>query len=147
MLILWHQESDELWGTSTSAAFYEPHWISSVKRAWYLPFSHLQGLNEMPNVKCIAQCVLKHSSFNMQSLWLSLLWLPLLDLFLFIYYFHFFWSFFVLLWPHPQHMEVPRLGVQLELQQCRIRAVSATYTHSSRQQRILNPLSEARERT
>ena len=45
--------------------------------------------------------------------------------------------FLVFLEPHPWHMEIPRLGVQLELQlpayttaieQCQIQATSATYT-------------------
>ena len=52
-------------------------------------------------------------------------------------------------------MEVPRLRVKLELhlpayataQQHRIRALSVTYTHSSRQHWILNPLSEATDQT
>jgi len=61
-----------------------------------------------------------------------------------------------LLGPHPQHMEIPRLGVELELQ---LPAYDATATatrdpshvctlhHSSWQHRILNPLSEARDQT
>ena len=58
-------------------------------------------------------------------------------------------KFIYLLGLHPQHMEVPRLGVELELY------TTATATpdlnrvcnlhHSSRQRRILNPLSEARD--
>ena len=63
--------------------------------------------------------------------------------------------FFCFLRPHPWHMEVPRLGVELELQLL----VYATATvaqdpsricnlhHSTRQRQILNPLSEARDRT
>ena len=63
--------------------------------------------------------------------------------------------FFILLSflsPHPWHMEVPRLGVQSELPAY----ARATATqdpsricihHSSRQCRILNPLSEARDQT
>ena len=51
---------------------------------------------------------------------------------LFTYLFIF--NFFVLLGPHPQHMDVPSLGVESELQlpastvaqQCQIRATSAT---------------------
>ena len=39
---------------------------------------------------------------------------PLKISLLFIVYFILF--FFCFLWPHPQHMEVPRLGVELELQ-------------------------------
>ena len=56
---------------------------------------------------------------------------------------------------HPRHMEVPRLGVQLELQ---LPAYTTATTppdpscifdlhHSSQQRRILNPLSEARDQT
>ena len=70
-------------------------------------------------------------------------------------------SFFLGL--HPQHMELPSLGVKLEFQllhtpqprQCQIQAESATYTtaggntrsltHSSWQRWSLNPLSEARD--
>ena len=55
---------------------------------------------------------------------------------------------------HPQHMEVPRLGVELELH---LPAYTTATTmpdlgrvcdlhHSSRQCQILNPLSEARVR-
>ena len=56
---------------------------------------------------------------------------------------------------HPQHMEVPRLGVESELQL--LAYTTATETpelscicdlhHSSRQHRILNPLSDAMDRT
>ena len=45
---------------------------------------------------------------------------------------------FVFVGPHPQHMEVPR-GL--------IGAVATGLRHSSRQHRIPNPLSEARDRT
>ena len=45
------------------------------------------------------------------------------------------WSFFVFLGPNPRHMEVPRLGVESELQlpqpqQHGIQATSVTYTTS-----------------
>ena len=54
---------------------------------------------------------------------------------------------------HPQHMEVPRLGVELELQLPVYTPGTATWDqspvcdlhHSSRPRRILNPLSEARD--
>ena len=63
--------------------------------------------------------------------------------------------FFVFLGPHPRHSEVPRLGVELEL---KLPAYTTATTmpdpshicdphHSSQQCRILNPLSEARDRT
>ena len=63
--------------------------------------------------------------------------------------------FFVFLGPNLQHMEVPRLGVELEL--LLLASARATATpdpshvcdlhHSSQQCRILNPLNEARDRT
>ena len=63
-------------------------------------------------------------------------WPPLL---LFIYFF-----IFVFLRPHPWHVEVPRLGVEPELQ---LPAYTTTSTSSTRQRRILNPQSEARDQT
>ena len=65
----------------------------------------------------------------------------------------FFFSF--LLGPHPWHKEVPRRGVQLEIQQLAYTRATAKRDpsrvcdlhHSSGQRRILNPLSEARDRT
>ena len=61
----------------------------------------------------------------------------------------------VFLGPLPQHMEVPRLGVHLELQLPAYATATATQDpshvfdphHSSRQRRILNPLMEARNQT
>ena len=55
--------------------------------------------------------------------------------------------------PHPRHVEVPRLGVELDLQLQARTAATATQDpshicdlhHSSQQRRILNPLSEARD--
>ena len=57
--------------------------------------------------------------------------------------------------PHLRHMEVPRLGVELELQLPAYTTATATWYlshncdlhHSSRQCRILNALSEARDGT
>ena len=73
------------------------------------------------------------------------------DIYIYIYFF-----FLVFLWSHPWHMEVPRLGViksELHL----LAYATATKTpdmshvcdlhHSSRQRKILNPLSEARDGT
>ena len=57
--------------------------------------------------------------------------------------FYFIYLFFCLLsflGPYPWHMEVPRLGG-------RIGTVAAGLHHSSQQCGILNPLSEARDRT
>ena len=72
-----------------------------------------------------------------------------------LFYFTYFLSF-VLSGPHLPHMEIPRLGVQSELQ-LPAYATRATATpdpncicdlhHRSQQRRILNPLSKARDRT
>ena len=56
------------------------------------------------------------------------------------------------LWPHLQHLEVPRLGTELELQLLVYAIAMATLDPSHLpcslwQHRILNPLSEARDRT
>jgi len=63
--------------------------------------------------------------------------------------------FFGFLGPHLQHTEVPRLGVESELQPLAYATATATQDaslicglhFSSQQCRILNPLSEARDRT
>ena len=62
---------------------------------------------------------------------------------------------FVFLLPHPRHMEVPRQGVESELQLPAYTTATAMpdlsqicdLPHSSRQHQILNPVSEAREQT
>ena len=62
---------------------------------------------------------------------------------------------FVFLGLHPQHMEVPRLGVESELQLLAYPTATAVQDpsrvcdlhHSLRQCQILNPLSEARDGT
>ena len=61
--------------------------------------------------------------------------------------------FFVFLGPHPQHMEVPRLGVKSELQLLAYNTATATQNpshicnlhHSLQPCQISNPLSEARD--
>ena len=71
----------------------------------------------------------------------------------FKYLINFFSAFFLGL--HLQHMEVPRLGVKLELQvpdyttatETRDLSRICNLHHSSQQHRIPNPLSEARDRT
>ena len=71
--------------------------------------------------------------------------------FLFLFCFVLFCS----LGPHPWHVEVPRLGVQSELQLLVYTPATATQDpscvcdlhHSSQQCQILNPLSGARDRT
>ena len=67
----------------------------------------------------------------------------------------FFFFFYCLLGLHPQHMEASRLGIELELQlPAYTTATAMPYPsficdlhYGSWQHRILNPLSEARDRT
>ena len=66
-----------------------------------------------------------------------------------------FFFFFAFLGPHLRHTEVPGLGVKLELQLPAYTTATAMWDlsrvfdlhHSSWQRWILNPLSEARDRT
>ena len=77
-----------------------------------------------------------------------------LKFFLF-FYFLFFLSFCYFFGPLPRHMEVPRLGVESELQPPAYARATATRDpslvcslhHSSWQRWIVNPLSKARDRT
>jgi len=72
-----------------------------------------------------------------------------------MYLFLFFYFFILVFRAKPWHMEVPRLGVKSELQLSAYNTATATQDlssicdlhHSSRQCRILNPLSEARDQT
>ena len=67
----------------------------------------------------------------------------------------FLFLFFCFLGLHPQHMEVPKLGVKSELQLPAYTTAIATWDlscvcnlpHSSRQCQILNPLIKARDQT
>ena len=69
-----------------------------------------------------------------------------------MFYFYLF-LIFVFLGPQPQHMEVPRLGIELELQLLAYPTATRDPSHvcdlhhSSQQCQILYPLSEARDRT
>ena len=71
------------------------------------------------------------------------------------FFFFFFFFFFCFLGPHLGHIEAPRLGVESELQLPSYTTATATSDpscvcnlyHSSRQRRILNPLSGARDGT
>jgi len=73
----------------------------------------------------------------------------------FLFFVFCFLFFFVFLGPHPRHMEVPRLGVELELLLPAYARATAmpdpscvcNLHHSSWQRQILNPLSEARDQT
>ena len=68
---------------------------------------------------------------------------------------NYYYYYFVFLGPHPQHMEVPRLGVESERQlQAHTPAHSnarghliCDLPHSLQRWRILNPLSEAKDQT
>ena len=68
---------------------------------------------------------------------------------------NFFFFFFCLFRATPRHMEVPKLGVELELQPPAYTTATATpdpsyicdLHHSSQQHEILNPLSKARDWT
>ena len=61
--------------------------------------------------------------------------------------------YLVFLGPHPQHMEIPRLGVESVLQLPAYTTATAASDlscvfdlhHSSQQRRVLNPMSEARD--
>ena len=80
---------------------------------------------------------------------------PLCILFTVSFSFLFFFFFFIFLGPHLWHMEVPRLGVEQELQPTAYTTVTAmsdlsclcNLHHSSWQHWILNPLSEVRDQT
>ena len=73
---------------------------------------------------------------------------------MFIILFFYFYTF-CFLRPHLRHMEVSRIGVKSELQPLAYTTATAMQDpshvynlhHSSRQRRILNPLSEARDQT
>ena len=71
------------------------------------------------------------------------------------YHYYYYYLSFVFLGLHPQHMEVPRLGVQSELQLLAYAKATAMpdlscfckLHHSSWQRWILNPLIKARDQT
>ena len=99
-----------------------------------------------------------HTSLESNS-WQSLLTCPLASftsVLSFFFFFFFFFLTFVFLGPHPRHMAVPRLGVQLELLLLAYTTTTAmpdpscicNLHHSSQQRQILNPsLNKARDRT
>ena len=93
-----------------------------------------------------------HSFLNLISFFWPLTQCPI---FCFIFFQRDSSSFFLTLVLNMQHMEVPRLGVEVELQLLAYITAIATWDpnhicdlyHSSRQRWILNPLSEARDQT
>ena len=70
-----------------------------------------------------------------------------------MYIIEFVFCFFVFLGPHPQHLEVPRLGIKSKPQlpayttATAMLDLSCVYNPHSRQRQILNPLSEAKDQT
>ena len=104
-----------------------------------------------PECPCLAICfdngrcqIMRHE--NDQSMYFFFFWFLL-------FYFNFY--FFVILGLHMRHMEVPRLGVESELQLLAYTTVTETQDrsqdcelhHSSQQCRIINPLSKTRDWT
>ena len=77
--------------------------------------------------------------------------------YLYISFFYFFFCLFsfIFLGTHRRYLEVPRLGVQTELQLLAYTTATARpypshiydLHHSAQQRQILNPLSEARDQT
>ena len=63
------------------------------------------------------------------------------------FFFFFFFGLFVLLGPHSWHMEVPRLGAYTTATATPDLSRVCDLHHSSQQHWLLNPLSEARDRT
>ena len=94
-----------------------------------------------------------------KQIWRLAAWMVLLLRFIHVHIiitsFFFFFNFAFLLGPHPWHIEVPRLGVELELQlldyakATAIRELShvCDLHHSSQQRQVLSPRSEARDGT
>ena len=90
------------------------------------------------------------------ALWYQHTFPLLLEIYFIILFYLFIYLFnFCFLGPHPQHMEVPSLGVESELQLLAYATATATQDpscvcdlhHRSQQRQILNPQSEARGRT
>jgi len=117
---------------------------------WPENFHRLQVSTPRPQ-KIILQAQLEEAEY-----WTSLYcFFYLVVGFLFFYFilFYFFFVFLLFLGPLPRHMEVPRLGVQSELQSPAYARATATQDpsrvcnlhHSSRQRRIVNPLSKGRD--
>ena len=104
--------------------------------------------------KCSASL---HSHQQMWHFQASSTFVSSLPFFSFSFCFGFSWFFFFLVFsgPHPGHMKVPGLGVTLKLQLPAYSTATAMWDpscichlhHSSRQRRVLNPLSGVRSRT
>ena len=101
-------------------------------------------------------CFFSLDAFSIFSL--SLIWVSLINMCLHMFLLEFILFYFCFLGPYLQHVEVRRLGVELELQlPAYTRAMATQYLscicdihdehHSSWQRWILNPLCKARNRT
>ena len=112
------------------------------------------GFNNFQHVKIYFIYIFSFSfiSKSVWNQWKHFINLCVNTIILFFYFGLFLFLFFCFLGPCPWHMEVPTLGVELELhllaynKATAMRALSCVYNlhHSSQQSQILNLVSEAR---
>ena len=120
---------------------------------FFSPFLHFQSFSASRSELSLLEVAYKWVLF-FQSIWPPyIFWLEhLVLLLIFLLFFIFYFCFLGL---HLGHMEVPRLGVEWKLQLLAYSTAIATSDlsyicnlhHSSQLHQILNPLSEARDRT
>ena len=137
--------------------------LFSLTRSHWFSFAFVSvALGDWPK-KTLVQLILENvlPMFSSRSFMASCLIFNSLSHFEFILFFVFCLFLLLLLLlllflgPLLRHMEVPRLGVQSELQPPAYARATATQDpsrvcnlhHSSRQRRIINPLSKGRDRT
>ena len=110
-------------------------------------------LNFVDGGDCVVDDCAKHDELQKAELIINKISPFLLSIGRFyLFLFLFFFSFLRL---HPQHLEVPRLGAEFELQLPAYTTATATWDpshvcnlhHSSQQRWILNPMNEARDQT
>ena len=128
-----------------------PHIFKDLEKDYY-SVAHLSFLMfKFPSV--VIYLLSKKNSLS-TSFWVDLLVMK--SLFPFIWeYIYIYIFFFCFLGPHPQHMEVPRVGVKSERQLPATATATAMWDpsrvcnlhHSSWQLQIPDPLSKARNRT
>ena len=115
-----------------------------VQRMYELERSKTFWSHPCQNYGCKTSAEIKHWEYMFHKAWE----ISFMDFLFFSFFF-----FCLFLSPHLQYMEVPRLGVILELQQPAYTTATATWDrsricdlhHSLRQHWILNPLREARD--
>ena len=109
-------------GLLLTASCYKMNFSSILEKNLALPFT------------CWSLCPAK-ALFCAEAYFLGSIYLAFC-IYLFIYFYSFLFCFvFFFLWQHLQHMEIPRLGIKLELQlrptlspqQCQLQDASATY--------------------